>query len=78
MLKTLKTGVAATLLWEKAHEYRVMHEWDRLKASLNNIALLQPHYERVWEHQAWNLAYNVSAEFDDYRQRYEMVREGTE
>ena len=33
-------GVAATLLWEKAHKYRVMHEWDRLKASLkpNRIA----------------------------------------
>ncbi|WP_201743587.1 IRE (iron responsive element) [Roseiconus nitratireducens] len=71
-------GVAATLLWEKAHEYRVLHEWDRLKAALNNIALLQPHYDKVWEHQAHNLAYNVSAEFDDYRQRYEMVREGTE
>lgn len=71
-------GVAATLLWEKAHKYRVLHEWDRLKASLNNIALLQPHYDRVWEHQAHNLAYNVSIEFDDYRQRYEMVREGTE
>ncbi len=71
-------GVAATLLWNKAHEYRVLHEWDRLKAALNNIALLQPHYDRVWEHQAHNLAYNVSIEFDDYRQRYEMVREGTE
>ncbi|NND98747.1 MAG: IRE (iron responsive element) [Pirellulaceae bacterium] len=71
-------GVAATLLWNKAHEYRVMHEWDRLKAALNNIALLQPHYDKVWEHQAHNLAYNVSIEFDDYRQRYEMVREGTE
>ncbi|MEL6108672.1 MAG: IRE (iron responsive element), partial [Planctomycetota bacterium] len=71
-------GVAATLLWEKAHRYRVMHEWDRLKASLNQIALLQPHYDKVWEHQAHNLAYNVSVEFDDYRQRYEMVREGTE
>ncbi len=71
-------GVAATLLWEKAHKYRVMHEWDRLKAALNNIALLQPHYDKVWEHQAHNLAYNVSVEFDDYRQRYEMVREGTE
>ncbi|PAY18621.1 IRE (iron responsive element) [Rhodopirellula sp. SM50] len=71
-------GVAATLLWEKAHKYRVLHEWDRLKAALNNIALLQPHYDKVWEHQAHNLAYNVSVEFDDYRQRYEMVREGTE
>jgi len=71
-------GVAATLLWNKAHEYKVLHEWDRLKAALNNIALLQPHFDKVWEHQAHNLAYNVSTEFDDYRQRYEMVREGTE
>ncbi|MGI9469368.1 MAG: IRE (iron responsive element) [Rubripirellula sp.] len=71
-------GVAATLLWNKAHTYKVMHEWDRLKATLNNIALLQPHFDKVWEHQAHNLAYNVSTEFDDYRQRYEMVREGTE
>ena len=71
-------GVAAMLLWKKAHNYKVMHEWDRLKATLNNILLLQPHYDKVWEHQAHNLAYNVSVEFDDYRQRYEMVREGTE
>ncbi|MEM6366111.1 MAG: IRE (iron responsive element), partial [Planctomycetota bacterium] len=71
-------GVAASLLWNKSHEFRVTHEWDRLKATLNNIALLQPHFDRVWEFQAHNLAYNVSTEFDDYRQRYEMVREGTE
>lgn len=71
-------GVAATLLWSKANDYKVHHEWDRLKATLNNIALLQPHFEKVWEFQAHNLAYNVSAEFDDYRQRYAMVREGIE
>ncbi|QDT61156.1 hypothetical protein SV7mr_36880 [Stieleria bergensis] len=71
-------GVAATLLWQKAHEYKVKHEWDRLRAALNNISLLQPRYDKVWEHQAHNLAYNVSVQFDDYRQRYEMVREGTE
>ncbi|WP_404310378.1 prolipoprotein diacylglyceryl transferase [Neorhodopirellula lusitana] len=71
-------GVAASLLWKKSHDYRVSHEWDRLKATLNNIALLQPHFDKVWEFQAHNLAYNVSSEFDDYRQRYEMVREGTE
>lgn len=71
-------GVAATLLHEKAHDYRIQHEWDRYKATLNNIALLQPHFDRVWEQQAHNLAYNVAVEFDDYRQRYEMIREGTE
>lgn len=71
-------GVAATLLWSKANDYKIHHEWDRLKATLNNIALLQPHYEKVWEFQAHNLSYNVSSEFDDYRQRYAMVREGIE
>lgn len=71
-------GVAASMLWKKSHEYHVSHEWDRLKATLNNILLLQPHFDKVWEFQAHNLAYNVSTEFDDYRQRYEMVREGTE
>lgn len=71
-------GVAATLLWNKAQTYTVNHEWDRLKATLNNIALLQPHYEKVWEFQAHNLSYNVSSQFDDYRQRYSMVREGIE
>ncbi|TWU62878.1 IRE (iron responsive element) [Crateriforma conspicua] len=71
-------GVASTLLWNKAHDFSVRHEWDRLKATLNNIALLQPHFDRVWEFQAWNLAYNVSSEFDDYRQRYNMVGEGTD
>ena len=71
-------GVAASMLWKKSHEYHVAHEWDRLKATLNNILLLQPHFDKVWEFQAHNLAYNVSTEFDDYRQRYEMVREGTE
>src|SRR5690606_25422489 len=40
------------------------------------IAKLQPHYEKVWEHQAHNLSYNVSSEFDDYRQRYSWVKKG--
>ncbi|MEL6894753.1 MAG: IRE (iron responsive element), partial [Planctomycetota bacterium] len=69
---------AATILWGKADEYKNLHQWDRLKATLETIALLQPHYERVWEFQAHNMAYNVSSEFDDFRQRYRWVREGTD
>jgi hypothetical protein len=30
----------------------------------------------VWKHQAWNLSYNVSVEFDDYRDRYAWVMRG--
>lgn len=71
-------GVAATMLWSKANQFQIEHEWDRHRATVNNIVRLQPHFEKVWEHQAHNLTYNVSKEFDDYRQRYEMVREGSE
>ena len=71
-------GVAATMLWSKANQFQIEHEWDRHRATVNNIALLQPHFEKVWEYQAHNLTYNISKEFDDYRQRYEMVREGSE
>ena len=41
-------GPAAALLWRKQHEYKVMHEWDRLKATLESIGLLQPHFDKVW------------------------------
>jgi hypothetical protein len=71
-------GVAATMLWSKANNYQIEHEWDRHRATVNNLTLLQPHFPKVWEYQAHNLTYNVSKEFDDYRQRYEMVREGSE
>ncbi len=71
-------GVAATMLWQKSEDYRRRQEWDRLRATLDVIALLQPHFEKVWEHQAHNLTYNISVEFDDYRQRYNWVKKGTE
>ena len=38
--------------------------------------MLQPHFVSVWESQAHNLAYNVSAEFDDYRERDAWVKKG--
>ncbi|MCA9128581.1 MAG: hypothetical protein KDB22_15950 [Planctomycetales bacterium] len=69
-------GVAATILWQKAEAYKREKNWDRLSASLNQIAVLQPHFVNVWEFQSHNLAYNVSAEFDDYRQRYQWVQKG--
>lgn len=71
-------GVAATMLWQKSHKYERRKEWDRLSATLQQIARLQPHFEKVWEHQAHNLSYNVSVEFDDYRQRYSWVKKGTD
>ena len=69
-------GVAANLLWEKSNTYKMKKDWTNLAATLNQIAKLEPHYVNVWRFQAWNLSYNVSAEFDDYRERYRWVLKG--
>jgi hypothetical protein len=69
-------GVAAGWLWQKAEYYKEEKYYDRFAATLNQIALLQPHFVKVWESQAHNLSYNVSHEFDDYRQRYAWVKKG--
>jgi len=69
-------GIAATVLWMQADHYKEEKYFDRFSATLNQIALLQPHMISVWQHQAHNLSYNVSPEFEDYRQRYEWVKKG--
>ncbi|MFN7733656.1 MAG: hypothetical protein ACK5OB_17295 [Pirellula sp.] len=69
-------GIASTILWLRADYYKEEKYFDRFSATLNQIALLQPHFISVWQHQAHNLSYNVSPEFEDYRQRYEWVKKG--
>jgi hypothetical protein len=69
-------GIAANLLWERANRYKREKDWDNLTATLNQISKLQPHFISVWQFQGWNLAYNVSVEFDDYRSRYLWVKRG--
>lgn len=71
-------GFAACLLWNQAEYYKKEKYWDRYSATLNQIAILEPHFISVWEAQAHNLSYNISVEFDGYKQRYEWVKKGTE
>lgn len=70
--------VAANILWEKANHFKLTESWDALSATLNQITKLEPNFVTVWEFQAHNLSYNVSVEFDDYRQRYHWVKKGVE
>ncbi len=69
-------GIAANLLWERANRYKRENDWDNLTATLNQISKLQPNFISVWQFQGWNLAYNVSVEFDDYHSRYHWVKRG--
>jgi hypothetical protein len=65
-------GVAAHVLWGKAHVYKMKKDWVNLEATVKQITMLQPN----WIFQGWNLSYNVSAEFDGYRDRYYYVIKG--
>jgi len=71
-------GVAANILWEKANNYRMKKDWTNLSATLQQITRLEPHFISVWRFQGWNLSYNVSAEFDDFRERYRWVIRGVD
>jgi hypothetical protein len=71
-------GVAGTILWNQANYYKMTQDWDSLKATLNQLSKIQPHFVEVWRFQAWNLSYNVSVEFDDYRDRFHWVKKGIE
>lgn len=69
-------GVAADVLWAKATDYQKTRNWTGLSATLEQIIKLQPNFVSVWRYQAWNLAYNISADWDDYRDRYAWVKKG--
>ncbi len=69
-------GVAANVLWTRAIELQKLHEWDKLEQTVNMITKLQPHFLSVWTFQSWNLAYNVSVEWDDPADKYEWIKKG--
>lgn len=69
-------GIAASVLWYEADKLREHKNWSELQRTADSIVLLQPHFWKVWDQQAWNLAYNVSAEFDDVRDRFFWVKQG--
>ena len=71
-------GVAANVLWGRALELQKVHDWDRLKVTVDQITKLQPHFLRVWSWQGWNLAYNVSVEWDAPEDKYDWIKKGIE
>jgi len=71
-------GVAVSMLWNKANEYKKKEDWTNFRATLGQLAKLQPYFIKFWQYQAWNLTYNVSVELDDVRDRFHYVIRGIE
>ena len=69
-------GVVANVLWMQAQELQRLQEWDRLKSKVDFITKLQPHFLSIWTFQGWNLAYNVSVEWDDPADKYVWIKNG--
>ena len=69
-------GIATNQLWLQAEHDKNTKNWAALKSAVDSIIMLQPHYTKVWEFQGWNLAFNVSVEWDAVEDRYYWVKEG--
>ncbi len=69
-------GLAANMLWLDLEEQKNTKNWGQMRATTESIIMLQPHFLKVWEYHGWNLAYNVSAEWDAVPDRYFWVKEG--
>ncbi|MEQ9406236.1 MAG: hypothetical protein RIK87_00865 [Fuerstiella sp.] len=69
-------GPAAGVLHLQALDYQEKKDWAKLKATVDSIIKLQPHYVEIWKFQGWNLAFNVSREWDRVADRFYWVKEG--
>lgn len=69
-------GVAVNLLRMDLDYYKDHKEWAKMRATTESVIMLQPHYIEVWRFLSWNLAFNVSAEWDAVPDRYFWVKEG--
>jgi hypothetical protein len=69
-------GFASMALWQQANEQKKKEDWWGFEATLHKITKISPNFIHIWKYQAHNLSFNLSAEFDDYRQRYEWVKKG--
>lgn len=69
-------GIAVNQLWIQMESARNDKDWARMKSVTESIVRLQPHYEKVWDFNGWNLAWNTSAEWDAVPDRYYWVKEG--
>ncbi len=71
-------GVAVALLWNRSLECEKKSDWESVRTIGEQITSLEPHFITIWDFVGWKLAYNASAQYDDYRERYRWVTNGFE
>lgn len=78
LLLTGSRGFAVCGLWWSATEAQKKNRWNELDLYVRSLTKLQPHFITPWLFQSWNLAYNVSVEADQVKDKYFYVARGCE
>jgi len=71
-------GLIASALWIRATDMGDKGKYFEQVQLADWITKLQPRFTGVWVNQAWNLVYNISIKFSDFRERWVWVRSGIE
>ncbi len=70
-------GFVVCALWNWAIDAQKKNRWNELELYVRSLTKLQPHFISPWLFQSWNLAYNVSVEADQVRDKIFYVYRGT-
>lgn len=71
-------GIIVDYLWIRAMELKLSGEFFELVQIYDWIGKMEPRMEMVWAHNAWNMAYNISAELASGEERWIWIKRGIE
>jgi hypothetical protein len=73
-------GLVVDVLWMRADRLKEQNQFFDAKQLADWITTLQPRFAQVWEFQAWNMAYNISAAIPatEPHERWRWVKNGYE
>jgi hypothetical protein len=69
-------GFVVCGLWNWAIDAQKKNRWNEMELYVEALTRLQPHFISPWIFQSWNLAYNVSVEADQVKDKYYYVSRG--
>jgi hypothetical protein len=77
LMLTGSRGFVICALWKWADEAQKKNRWNEQELYVKLLTRLQPHFISPWLFHSWNLAYNVSVEADQVKDKYYYVSRGT-
>jgi hypothetical protein len=69
-------GVLAAALWENAEHDKNVQKWRPLETDYNAIAAIEPYFASDYIFNAWNMSYNLSAQYHGLDTKYKWVLDG--